>query len=358
MKNIFTQRNMRILRSFRSVMMRNQCTSNSRTSSIEENFKRALAVMAKTSSTHNSSTVSPPEVSNALKLELYALYKQSEVGPCNVPPPSMFDMVARAKHNAWQSLGNLPSLEAKKRYVSAVEAVFGGSIPSTAIAQPPSEQQPKTSSREKLENIKASKGTLQDIIFPFKSKPSQLRSAAYDSVKVHVDEHGILTVKLNRPKRGNALNIPMLNDLLSVYDEVRSDQSVKVTVLSGEGGNFSTGMDLTVFAELLSLMSGPAAPSCDGRKRESLMRFIQYLQDVVSAPEKAAVPTIAAIHGNCIGGALDLVTACDLRYCTKDTQFCVKEIDLAIVRHSFCVCINWIELTAFPFSLLPSVLCW
>lgn len=318
--------------------IRNLCTSNTK---IEYNFKRALAAMSKTSSSTNSSSVSPPEVSNALKLELYALYKQSEVGPCNVPPPSIFDMVARAKYNAWQSLGNLPSLEAKERYVSAVEAVFGGSIPSTAVAQPPSEQQPATSAQEKSEKsetIKSSKGALQDIIFPFKSKESQLRSAAYDSVKVHVDEHGILAVQLNRPNRGNALNIGILNDLLSVYDQVRSDQSVKVTVLSGLGGNFSTGMDLTVFAELLSLMSGPAAPSCDGRKREGLMRFIQYLQDVVSAPEKAAVPTIAAIHGNCIGGALDLVTACDLRYCTKDAQFCVKEIDLAIVRYSFYVC--------------------
>ena len=59
--------------------------------------------------------------------------------------------------------------------------------------------------------------------------------------------------------------------------------------------------------------------------------MIQFLQDAVSAPEKCKVPVIAAISGYCIGGAIDLVTACDLRYCADDATFCVKETDLAIV---------------------------
>ena len=71
--------------------------------------------------------------------------------------------------------------------------------------------------------------------------------------------------------------------------------------------------------------------SCDGRRREGISRMIQFLQDAVSAPEKCKVPVIAAISGFCIGGAVDMVTACDLRYCTDDATFCVKETDLAIV---------------------------
>lgn len=63
-----------------------------------------------------------------------------------------------------------------------------------------------------------------------------------------------------------------------------------------------------------------------------VMNFIQFLQDSISAPENCSVPVIAAVHGNCIGGAVDLITSCDLRYCTKDAVFCVKETDLAIVR--------------------------
>ena len=334
-KIIFKGPNIRRCQISGPIIRRNlSATSSSDSSSIDNDFKRALIAMTKSPSNPPSSANSIPEVSNALKLELYALYKQSDVGPCNIPQPSMFDMVARAKYTAWQSLGNLSSVEAKRRYVAAVKLVFGGSIPSTTAAK---QQSDLSSISEQAASTNPSQRTLQDIIFPFKKhdapKESKLTSAVFESLQCHVDERGILLVQLNRPKRGNALNIGMLSALLSVFEEVKCDQSVKVAVLSGGGGNFSTGMDLTVFAELLGLISGPAAPGCDGRKREGLMRFIQYLQDVVSAPEKAAVPTIAAIHGSCIGGALDLVTACDLRYCTKDAQFCVKEIDLAIVSH-------------------------
>jgi enoyl-CoA hydratase/carnithine racemase len=70
---------------------------------------------------------------------------------------------------------------------------------------------------------------------------------------------------------------------------------------------------------------------CEGRRREGLIRFISYLQGIFNFPEKISIPVIASITGHCIGGALDLITACDLRYCTKDASFCIKETDLAIV---------------------------
>ena len=79
------------------------------------------------------------------------------------------------------------------------------------------------------------------------------------------------------------------------------------------------------------LMQIADSESCEGRQREGLSRIIQFFQDAVSAPEKCKVPVIAAITGNCIGGAIDLVTACDLRYSTDDALFSVKETDLGIV---------------------------
>lgn len=59
--------------------------------------------------------------------------------------------------------------------------------------------------------------------------------------------------------------------------------------------------------------------------------MLQFLQDCVSAPERCKVPVIAAVHGHCIGGAVDLISACDLRLCSKDASFCIKETDLGMV---------------------------
>ena len=70
---------------------------------------------------------------------------------------------------------------------------------------------------------------------------------------------------------------------------------------------------------------------CPGRVRESLVHVIKWLQGAISGPEKCVVPVIAAISGQCIGGAVDLITACDMRYCTDDAVFCIKETDLAMV---------------------------
>lgn len=109
---------------------------------------------------------------------------------------------------------------------------------------------------------------------------------------------------------------------------MEGDNKVKAVILTGNSTSFSTGMDLSVFSEMQSIAKNEA---CDGRKREALNNFIQFLQDAVNAPEKSSVPVIAAISGQCIGGAVDLVCACDLRYCTDDAQFCIKETDLAMV---------------------------
>ena len=113
-----------------------------------------------------------------------------------------------------------------------------------------------------------------------------------------------------------------------IFEAIEGEPDAKCVILSGAGGNFCTGMDLTVFTDMNAV---GMKETCEGRRREGTMKFIQYLQDVTSSPERCSVPVIAAVTGHCIGGAIDIITACDLRYCTKDASFCVKEIDLAIV---------------------------
>jgi len=67
------------------------------------------------------------------------------------------------------------------------------------------------------------------------------------------------------------------------------------------------------------------------RGREQVLAFIEKAQQAITAVEKCAVPVIAAIHGACVGGAVDLIAACDLRLASRDARFCIKEIDLAVV---------------------------
>jgi len=135
-------------------------------------------------------------------------------------------------------------------------------------------------------------------------------------------------VALNRPSKGNAFNMLMWRELQEVFQAMNADSSAKVAILKGASTHFSTGMDLEVFVEMND-MAG--RERCEGRKREALSHIIQFYQDCISSPEKAPIPVIAAISGFCIGGAIDLITACDMRYCTTDSVFSIKETDLAIV---------------------------
>jgi enoyl-CoA hydratase len=90
----------------------------------------------------------------------------------------------------------------------------------------------------------------------------------------------------------------------------------------------NSSQDLSVFGEMQSFLN---LETCEGRKREAMIRMIRYLQESINAPEQCCVPVIAAISGYCIGGAVDLITACDMRYCTADAVFSIKETDLAMV---------------------------
>lgn len=87
-------------------------------------------------------------------------------------------------------------------------------------------------------------------------------------------------------------------------------------------------MDLNVFARMQIISQ---ELSCDARKREVLLSLIKRWQTIISSPETCKVPVIAKIHGLCLGGAVDFVTACDIRMCDVTADFSIKEVDLAIV---------------------------
>ncbi len=126
---------------------------------------------------------------------------------------------------------------------------------------------------------------------------------------------GLARICLNRPERLNALSPELLRDLISACDALAPESSIRVVVVEGTGLNFSAGADLPEFsAELLAF----PVPTADlGR---------------VATEAVAALPqiTMAIIRGHCVGGAVVLAAACDLRVCSDDSQFSIPELDLGI----------------------------
>jgi enoyl-CoA hydratase len=137
----------------------------------------------------------------------------------------------------------------------------------------------------------------------------------------------IATVRLNRPDKANAMHLPMWHELRRAFQWIDETPSARVAILEGEGRHFTAGIDLQMMAGLLPQVHD----DCDGRTREKLRRLILDLQDTLSALERCRKPVLAAIHGACVGGGIDLICCADVRYAAADARFTVKEIDLGMV---------------------------
>lgn len=148
----------------------------------------------------------------------------------------------------------------------------------------------------------------------------------YKNFSVTIKEH-IAQVAFNRPEKANCLNATAWQEMKTIFETLHEDEKVRVIILSGEGKHFCAGIDLSLLMSLQQFQQ----IKCEGRKREKLRSFIIHLQDCISAIEKCRKPVLAAIHGACIGGGVDIVSACDMRYCTQDAYFSIKEIDLGLV---------------------------
>lgn len=129
---------------------------------------------------------------------------------------------------------------------------------------------------------------------------------------------------LNRPSRGNALSPDFFTDFPHALAALDRNPEVGAIILSGAGKHFCTGIELQL------LLSSTAPGEDRGRTGERLRRGIKELQRAVTAVEECRKPVIAAVHGACIGGGVDIITACDLRYCTEAANFSVKEVEVGL----------------------------
>lgn len=143
----------------------------------------------------------------------------------------------------------------------------------------------------------------------------------WKSVEI-VYEDQVAKLYLNRPDHSNALSIDFFNEFPEAISYLDNNPNVAIIILSAKGKHFCAGIDLN---SLLLLTNDD-----DESKNEKLGRQIRFMQDSITSIEKCRKPVIACVHGACIGGGVDLITACDIRYCTQDAFFSVKEVDLGI----------------------------
>ncbi|MEO0790880.1 MAG: enoyl-CoA hydratase-related protein [Bacteroidota bacterium] len=139
-------------------------------------------------------------------------------------------------------------------------------------------------------------------------------------------QNHVATLSFDRPEKANALREEDWEDLGNQLANLSTHEDVRVIVLTGQGHTFSAGIDLSTLQYLMTKTYESQA-----KKEEFIFEFIQKLQEAVNAIEKCTKPVIAAVNGPCIGGGLDMAAACDMRYCSDEAYFCLKEIDLGIV---------------------------
>lgn len=138
-------------------------------------------------------------------------------------------------------------------------------------------------------------------------------------------QDAIVHLEMNRPEKANGMSPDFWADLPGIAGIINSDPSVRCVVLTGAGRHFSGGMDLATFADINSMLENEP-----GRAAYALRDLILRLQDSLSSLEKLRVPVIAVTHGACLGGAIDLITACDIRVASADTSFGIEEIHIGM----------------------------
>ena len=142
-------------------------------------------------------------------------------------------------------------------------------------------------------------------------------------------EGGVAHVQLNHPERMNSMTAGFWAEIPRVFRELDEAGGTRAAVLSSTGKHFSAGMDLSVFQP--NDKGGHALGTASVLDRERFRQQLRKLQESFNAIANARFPVIAAVQGGCIGGAVDMATACCLRYVTRDAFFCIQEINLGMM---------------------------
>lgn len=214
----------------------------------------------------------PDEPPNDVKLKLYALYKQATVGKCTASKPGVFDLVGKAKWDAWNTLGDMPQEKAQEEYAALIGQLGGtGSRPSPAG----SGVQPQG-----------------DLVSS-------------------VEDRG-LVVRFNRPSKRNSITLEMYDAMLGCLKEAAERDDIHYLVLTGTGDFFSSGNDLGNFMNRLKTGLPPDVLAKDAAE---LVR--RYVAAFINFPK----PAVALVNGPCIGVACTVLGLFDFVYASDKAFF-------------------------------------
>jgi len=142
-------------------------------------------------------------------------------------------------------------------------------------------------------------------------------------------DNNIAHIRMNRPEKRNSMNAEFWDELPEIVNDIDDNSKARVIVISSIGPHFSSGLDIG------SVVAGDSqAPKTDPKQSrshgESFYRMVKRMQNTFSCLEECRIPVLVAIQGGCIGGGMDFITACDIRYATEDAFFTVFEVKIGM----------------------------
>jgi enoyl-CoA hydratase len=140
---------------------------------------------------------------------------------------------------------------------------------------------------------------------------------------------GVATLWLDNPERRNAMGPNFWRELPIAMQALGADDAVRAVVIAARGPHFTAGLDLKSMGGTLT--ADADGHSTEASRRQALLAEIERLQASITSVADCPKPVIAAVQGYCIGGGIDLITACDVRLCSADAVFSVRETRIAIV---------------------------
>jgi len=150
--------------------------------------------------------------------------------------------------------------------------------------------------------------------------------STYDFLEIEQNEH-VATMWLAQPENRNAMGPAFWVDLPRAVGELVADENVRAIVLAARGEHFTVGLDLKSMGKQIA--EGEGSAGAGGRKR--LLDNILHLQGSITALARCEKPVIVATQGYCLGGGIDLITACDVRLASANTRFGIRETRMAMV---------------------------
>lgn len=141
-------------------------------------------------------------------------------------------------------------------------------------------------------------------------------------------KNDIAWVYLNRPEKKNAMNPPAWDEPVKIFDDLSKDEAIRAVIIAAEGDDFCAGIDLI---EMMPAIPAITNQDQRGGTKAQLLKTIYWMQKGLTAIERCTKPVIAAVHGKCIGAGLDMITACDIRLCSEDASFSLREAAVGFV---------------------------